>query len=100
IRSPRQRELVVKAQWRVPWILAADHGECACREQAAHIAIALLADNAKLVLAPARVLLRREPNPGREWHRQRSRLALLPTPARRQGSRPAVCSSRLIDARR
>jgi hypothetical protein len=44
----------------------ADHGERASREQAAQIAIALLADTAKLVLAPARVLLRYEPNPGRE----------------------------------
>ena len=30
----------------------ADHGECACREQAAQIAIALFADTAKLVLTP------------------------------------------------
>jgi hypothetical protein len=44
----------------------ADHGERAGRKQAAQIAIALLADTAKLVLAPARVLLRHEPNPGRE----------------------------------
>src|SRR5215813_2578927 len=42
----------------------ADHGERASREQAAQIAIALFADTAKLVLAPARVLLRHEPNPG------------------------------------
>jgi hypothetical protein len=33
-----------------------DHGECARREQAAQIAIALFADTAKPVLAPARVL--------------------------------------------
>src|ERR1700757_4692425 len=44
----------------------ADHGERAGREQAAQIAIALLADTAKLVLAPARVLLRHQPDPGRE----------------------------------
>src|SRR4029077_14172774 len=44
----------------------ADHGERPSREQAAQIAIALFADTAKLVLAPARVLLRHEPNPGRE----------------------------------
>ena len=44
----------------------ADHGERASREQAAQIAIALFADTAKLVLAPAGVLLRYEPNPGRE----------------------------------
>src|SRR3989304_6073975 len=36
----------------------ADDGECAGGKQAAQIAIALLADAAKLVLAPARVLLR------------------------------------------
>jgi transposase len=35
-------------------------------QQAAQIAIALLTDTAQLVLAPARVLLRHEPNPGRE----------------------------------
>jgi hypothetical protein len=35
-----------------------DHGECAGGEQAAQIAIALLADPAELVLAPARVPLR------------------------------------------
>ena len=40
----------------------ADHGERASREQAAQIAIALLADTAKFVLAPARVLLRHEPH--------------------------------------
>src|SRR6516162_2986821 len=44
----------------------ADHGERASREQAAQIAIALLADTAKLVFTPARVLLRHKPNPGRE----------------------------------
>ena len=44
----------------------ADHGERASREQAAQIAIALFADTAKLVFAPARVLLRHEPHPGRE----------------------------------
>src|SRR5215472_3034846 len=44
----------------------ADHGERAGREQAAQIAIALFANTAELVLAPARVLLRHEPNPGRE----------------------------------
>jgi|SRR5580692_10738028 hypothetical protein len=44
----------------------ADHGERASREQAAQIAIALFADTAKLVFAPARVLLRHEPHPSRE----------------------------------
>src|SRR5437016_1947145 len=44
----------------------ADDGQRACREQAAQIAIALFADTAELVLAPTRVLLRHEPDPGRE----------------------------------
>ena len=44
----------------------ADDGECAGREQAAQIAVALLADAAEPVLTPARVLLRHEPDPGRE----------------------------------
>src|SRR5262249_29029424 len=44
----------------------ADHGERASRKQAAQIAVALLADAAKPVLAPAGVLLRHEPDPGRE----------------------------------
>src|SRR6266545_1101506 len=44
----------------------ADDGERARGEQAAQIAIALFADTAELVLAPARVLLRHEPDPGRK----------------------------------
>src|SRR5262245_16811991 len=44
----------------------ADHGERAGSEQAAQVAIALFAYAAKLVLASARVLLRHEPDPGRE----------------------------------
>jgi hypothetical protein len=44
----------------------ADDGERAGHEQAAQIAIALLADTSELVLAPARMLLRHEPDPGRE----------------------------------
>ena len=43
-----------------------DDGERASREQAAQIAIALFADTAEPVLAPARVLLRHHPDPGRE----------------------------------
>jgi hypothetical protein len=42
----------------------ADHRQRARREQAAQIAITLFADTAELVLAPARVLLRHEPDPG------------------------------------
>src|SRR5262249_18185974 len=44
----------------------ADDGERAGNEQAPEIAISLLADTAEPVLAPARVLLRHEPDPGRE----------------------------------
>src|SRR5262249_58937700 len=44
----------------------ADPRKGASREQAAQIAVALFADPAKLVLAPARVLLRHQPDPGRE----------------------------------
>ena len=44
----------------------ADDGQRARREQAAQIAVSLFADTAELVLAPARVLLRHEPDPGRE----------------------------------
>jgi hypothetical protein len=44
----------------------ADDGERARGEQAAQIAIALFADTVELVLAPARVLLRYEPDPGRK----------------------------------
>src|SRR5262245_47276966 len=44
----------------------ADDGECTGHEQAAQIAVTLLADTAESVLAPARVLLRHEPNPSRE----------------------------------
>ena len=44
----------------------ADDGECTGHEQAAQIAVTLFADAAEPVLAPARVLLRYEPDPGRE----------------------------------
>src|SRR5262250_776453 len=44
----------------------ADYGERTGCEQAAQIAIALLTDTTKLVLAPTRVLLRDEADPGRE----------------------------------
>ena len=44
----------------------ADDGECTGHEQAAQIAVTLFADTAEPVLAPARVLLRNEPNPSRE----------------------------------
>src|SRR5436305_13637281 len=44
----------------------ADDGKSAGRKQAAQITIALFADAAELVLAATRVLLRHEPDPGRE----------------------------------
>src|ERR1039458_8482343 len=62
--SPRQ-------QCREPWPMfgamdlgIADDGKCAGHEQAAQIAVALLTDTAEPVLAPARMLLRHEPDPG------------------------------------
>ena len=44
----------------------ADHGQRAGREQAAQVAITLFADTAEPISAPARMLLRHEPDPGRE----------------------------------
>ena len=44
----------------------ADDRECTGHEQAAQIAVTLFADAAEPVLAPARVLRRNEPDPGRE----------------------------------
>ena len=44
----------------------ADHRQGACREQTAQITIASFADIAEPVLASTRVLLRHEPDPGRE----------------------------------
>ena len=42
----------------------ANDGECPGHEQAAQIAVTLFADTAEPVLAPTRMLLRNEPNPG------------------------------------
>src|SRR5439155_22582313 len=44
----------------------ADDGQCTGHEQATQIAVPLFADAAEPVLAPTRVLLGNEPNPGRE----------------------------------
>ena len=44
----------------------ADDGECTGHEQAAEIAVALFTNASEPVLAPTRVLLRNEPNSGRE----------------------------------
>src|SRR6516162_5731865 len=70
----------------------ADHGERASREQAAQIAIALLADAAKLVFTPARVLLRHKPNPGREVPSRSEGLGISDTCDQR-------CCQRRTDAR-
>jgi len=64
--SPRQQSSEPGSMRCAVDLGIADHGERASREQAAQIAIALFADTAKLVFTPARVLLRHEPNPGRE----------------------------------
>src|SRR5215467_9895125 len=53
----------------------ADYGKSTGGEQAAQIAVSLLADAAELVLATARVLLWHEPDPGRE----------IPSPSKRLG---------------
>ena len=42
----------------------ADNGERACREQAAQVAVTLLADAAEFLFAPARMLLRHQSDPG------------------------------------
>src|SRR6516164_607927 len=64
--SPRQQRGEPRPMPSAVDLGIADHGECASREQAAQIAIALFTDTAKLVLAPTRVLRRHEPDPGRE----------------------------------
>jgi hypothetical protein len=77
----------------------ADHGERAGGEQAAQITIALFADVAELVLAPARVLLRDESNPGREIPPDRNALGspMLATNAvASAGPTPGMASSRLL----
>ena len=85
----------------------ADHGERAGREQAAQIAIALLADAAKLFFTPARVLLRYQPNPGREVTPRSECLWISNARDQSGGQRRTdagdlvepLCSSRLIGAR-
>ena len=63
-RSPRQQCRKPGPMLGAMDLGVTDHSECSGGEQAAQIAIALLADTAELVLAPARVLLRHEPDPG------------------------------------
>ena len=69
-RPPRRSLAAAPTTWQAKasaWFLPlgiADHGQRAGGEQAAQIAITSLADTAELFLAPARVLLRQEPDPG------------------------------------
>src|ERR1700757_915838 len=65
-RSPRQQCGEPGPMFGAVDFGIADHRQRAGCEQTAQVAIALLADTAELVLAPARALLRHEPDPGRE----------------------------------
>src|SRR3954463_9595414 len=65
-RSPGQQCREPGAGFGAVDLGIADDGECPGHEQAAQIAVPLFADAAEPVLAPARVLLRNEPDPGRE----------------------------------
>ena len=61
----RVRNAVSQGRCPVPVNLGVpDDGERSNRKQASQVAIALLADAAELVLAPARVLLGHQSNPG------------------------------------
>src|SRR6476646_6951425 len=63
----RASKAVSQGRCSVPWTFGVtDDGKRACREQAAQIAVTLLADIAEPVLASARVLLRHDTDPGRE----------------------------------
>src|SRR5258707_6151583 len=63
---PRQQRRKPRPMLGTVELRIADHGERAGCEKAAQITIALFADAAELVLAPTRVLLRHQPDPGRE----------------------------------
>src|SRR3954451_19136148 len=65
-RSPSQQCREPGAVFGAVDLGIADDGECTGHEQAAQIAVTLFADAAEPVLAPARVLLWNEPDPGRE----------------------------------
>ena len=64
----RADSAVSQGRCLAPWrsCASADDGECTGHEQAAQIAVILFADAAEPILAPAGVLLRNEPDPGRE----------------------------------
>ncbi len=65
-RSPGQQCREPRAVFGAVDLGIADDSERPSHEQAAQIAVTLFADAAEPVLAPARVLLRNEPDPGRE----------------------------------
>src|SRR5450759_5084793 len=65
-RAPRQQRREPGPMLGAVNLGVADDSECSRHEQAAQIAIPPFADAAEPVLAPARVLLRNQPNPGRE----------------------------------
>src|SRR5450756_379826 len=65
-RSPRQQCREPGPMFGAMDLGIADDGERTGDEQAAQIAVTLLADTAEPVLAPARMLFRHEPDPGRE----------------------------------
>src|SRR4051794_12917990 len=65
-RSPGQQCREPGAVFGAVDLGIADDGERTGHEQAAQIAVTLFADAAEPVLAPARVLRRNEPDPGRE----------------------------------
>src|SRR6476620_11843472 len=65
-RSPGQQCREPRAVFGAVDLGIADDGECTGHEQAAQIAVTLFADAAEPSLAPALVLRRNEPDPGRE----------------------------------
>src|SRR5258706_2483901 len=65
-RAPRQQRREPGPMLGAVNLSVADDGQRSGHEQAAQIAVSLFADAAEPVLAPTRVLLRNEPNPGRE----------------------------------
>src|SRR5262245_25199976 len=75
-RSSRQQSCEPRPMAGTMDLGVAGYGECASREQATQVAVALLADAAQPVLAPARVLLRHEPDPSREVPRRSKGLGI------------------------
>src|SRR6266436_6946194 len=73
---PRQQRRKPRPMLGTVELRIADHGERTGCEQAAQITIALFADAAELVFAPTRVLLRNQPDPGREIPSRSKRLGI------------------------